>query len=251
MTSITTVINSSSVQGGTLTVGFGSIGWEVDSVNVNLVTLDPPFPGQPDGVQRELDGSATSCTYQHLIGGHRYRFSVQGCAKYDSTGSSTCSEWASIDFDVSYDNGWVPPMQKVRAIALDADRLDVFAVAADQRVWTRWWTEEARWSAWQAIEGDFSPGNAVTPVSCNPGQIDLFVVKDDGQLWTTRRTQGMTSWAQWQGIGGKFPPGNTVTPVSRDPGQIDLFVVNDNGEVWTSWWTQGSPGYVPFHLLGT
>lgn len=195
------VIKSLSVQGGVLTVDFASFGWETDSFDINLVTLDPPFPGQPNGVQLELAGDATSCTYQHLVGGHNYRFSVQSCAKYDSTGSSVCSDGVSMDFAVSVANGWVPPMQQARAVARDPGHLDVFAVAGDKRVWWRSWSEEAPpWSIWQPIGGNFAPGNVVTAVSRDPGQIDLYAVHGDGQVWTAWWTQG-SSYAPIRPLG--------------------------------------------------
>ena len=231
-------ITSYYVQAGVLTVNFSSA--DAHSFNINLVALDGPFPGQPNGNSREINGDDRRCIWEQVPGGHRYRFSIERCLKWGIE-NSRCSEIVSVDFDVSLDTGWVPPMQKVHSVSCNPNQLDVVAVAADQQVWTRR-SAAAPWSPWRPIGGQFPEGNTVTAVSRNPNQIDLFTIGGNGHVYTSWWTNG-SDWSGlkgWLGIGFQFPAGNTVTAVSRNPNQIDLFTIGGNGHVYTSWWTNGS-----------
>jgi hypothetical protein len=230
-------ITSYYVKGGVLTVDFSSA--DAHSFNINLVALDGPFPGQPNGKSREIDGGDRRCIWEQVPGGHRYRFSIERCLKWGIE-NSRCSAIVSVDFDVSLDTGWVPPMQKVHSVSCNSNQIDVVAVAADQQVWTRRWAA-APWSPWRPIGFQFPAGNVVTAVSRNPNQIDLFAIGGNGHVYTSWWTNGSdwTGLKGWRDIGFQFPAGNTVTAVSRNPNQIDLFAIAGNGHVYTSWWTNG------------
>jgi hypothetical protein len=82
----------------------------------------------------------------------------------------------------------------------------------------------------------------VFAVSRHCGQGDLFVIGNDGVVYTSWWTAG-SDWSgvnnNWRPIGGVFPIGATVTPVSRHRDQLDLFVTGNDGVVYTSWWTAG------------
>src|ERR1700761_6634164 len=170
------VISTLSVVNGVLTVGFVTFG-PVDAFHTVLVTLDPPFPEQPNGAQHEIGGHLTSYAYQNLVSGHRYRFSIQSVRK-DDLGSDTSSEWVSIDFSVSYDSGWIPPMRNIRGVSATPGLLEVFAVAADQQVYLRGWpmapapSPQAPWAPWVVLGGNFPAGNTVSVVARNPDQLD-------------------------------------------------------------------------------
>ena len=118
----------------------------------------------------------------------------------------------SVDFDVSLDTGWVPPMQKVHSVSCNPNQLDVVAVAADQQVWTRRWAA-APWSPGRPIGFQFPAGNVVTAVSRNPNQIDLFAIGGNGHVYTSWWTNGSdwTGLKGWRDIGFQFPAGNAVT----------------------------------------
>ena len=79
----------------------------------------------------------------------------------------------------------------------------------------------------------------VSALSRNPGQLDLFAVRQDGRVWTMwwNATDG---WSAWRSIGGFFPAGARIAAVSRTPDNIDLFITGNDGRVYTSWWFNGA-----------
>ncbi|RVU17681.1 hypothetical protein EOT10_34235, partial [Streptomyces antnestii] len=74
------------------------------------------------------------------------------------------------------------------------------------------------------------------------GNLDLFVVGDDGIVYTTWWYAGI-DWAavtgNWRPIGGFFPAGAPVTAIAKSPSSIDLFLTGNDGVVYTSWWYEG------------
>jgi hypothetical protein len=96
---------------------------------------------------------------------------------------------------------------------------------------------------WRPIGGFFPNGAPISVVARYPGQLDLFVVGNDGRVYTSWWTQGQ-DWSgiydNWRPIGGFFRPGARVTVVARTPNNLDLFICGNDGRVYTSWWSAGS-----------
>ncbi|MFI7696973.1 hypothetical protein ACIBQ6_48450 [Nonomuraea sp. NPDC049655] len=88
-----------------------------------------------------------------------------------------------------------------------------------------------------------SPGAPVTAISKSPTSIDLFVVGNDGRVYTSWWYEGL-GWSgirdNWRSIGGFFPKGAPVTAIAKSPNSIDLFITGNDGRVYTSWWYEGS-----------
>ncbi|MCC5624226.1 hypothetical protein LC574_24230, partial [Nostoc sp. CHAB 5715] len=127
-------------------------------------------------------------------------------------------------------------------------QLDLFVVGNDGRVYTSWWQEGVSdWSGinnnWRSIGGFFPVGARVSAVARRSGQLDLFVVGNDGRVYTSWWQEGVSDWSginnNWRSIGGFFPVGARVSAVARRSGQLDLFVVGNDGRVYTSWWQEG------------
>src|SRR5918911_1240122 len=79
-------------------------------------------------------------------------------------------------------------------------------------------------------------GNTVTALARQPDHIDLFVVGNNGGIYSTW-WDGV--WHDWCRIGPEaatVPNGNTVTALARQPDHIDLFVVGNNGGIYSTWW---------------
>ena len=90
--------------------------------------------------------------------------------------------------------------------------------------------------AQQEIGGIFPKGAPITPVSRNPDHADLFVVGDDGKVYSSWWATG-NDWSgigdKWGSIGGSFSAGAKVSAVSRHGDHLDVFVVDGNGDVRT------------------
>ena len=98
---------------------------------------------------------------------------------------------------------------------------------------TSGWTE-------QEIGGIFPQGAPVTPVSRNPDHIDLFMVGQDGKVYSSWWASG-NDWSgigdKWSPIGGCASPGAKVTAVSRHGDHLDVFALDSDGNVRSCWWT--------------
>jgi hypothetical protein len=96
---------------------------------------------------------------------------------------------------------------------------------------------------WRSIGGFFPNGAPVSAVSRYPGNLDLFVIGNDGRVYTSWWTEGQ-DWSgvndNWRPIGGFFPPGARVAAVARTPNNLDLFICGNDGRVYTSWWYAGA-----------
>ncbi|MBE8965196.1 hypothetical protein IQ277_02755 [Nostocales cyanobacterium LEGE 12452] len=83
----------------------------------------------------------------------------------------------------------------------------------------------------------------VSAVARKSEQLDLFVVGNDGRVYTSWWQEGVGDWSgvnnNWRPIGGFFPVDARVSAVARRPGILDLFVVGNDGRVYTSWWQEG------------
>jgi hypothetical protein len=156
-------------------------------------------------------------------------------------------DWSGI-----YDN-WRPiggvfsPGAKINAVARTPNNLDLFVVGNDGIVYTSWWTTDSDWSGvkndWRPIGGFFPPGAPIVAVARTSNNLDLFVVGNDGVVYTSWWAAG-SDWSgvnnNWKPIGGIFPKGAPLAAVSRTPNNLDLFVVGNDGVVYTSWWAAGS-----------
>ena len=134
-------------------------------------------------------------------------------------------------------------------------QIDLFATGTDGRIWTTWWNNG--WNAWGAIGTQkFPQSNPILAfphgTSSHPddlGQLDLYVVANNNQLWTNYFDWFSPGWHSWGVIGSGFS-GGRVSATSRiyDTGnwlfhnmvqQLDLFGVNGNHGLITTYWNNG------------
>ncbi len=95
---------------------------------------------------------------------------------------------------------------------------------------------------WRSLGGIFPAGAPVTAVSRAPGNLDLFIVGNDGRVYTSWWSAG-ADWSgindDWRPIGGFFRPGSRITAVARTGNNLDLFITGYDGRVYSSWWSAG------------
>ena len=87
------------------------------------------------------------------------------------------------------------------------------------------------------------PGRRCRVVARAPDHLDLFVIGNDGRVYTSWWHAG-TDWSgindNWRSIGGFFPPGAPVASVARHPDHLDLFIRGNDDQIWSEWWHAGS-----------
>jgi hypothetical protein len=157
------------------------------------------------------------------------------------------SDWSGINDNWRSIGGIFPPGAPVSAVARKPENLDLFITGNDGRIYTSWWFAGSDWSGindnWRPIGGFFPVGAPVSAVARQPGILDLFVVGNDGRVYTSWFVEGVSDWSgindSWRPIGGFFPVGAPVSAVARQPGILDLFVVGNDGRVYTSWFVEG------------
>ena len=129
------------------------------------------------------------------------------------------------------------------------NKLDVFAVGVDGRVYTAAWdglVANGVWRGWWLVPGIAAPAGArVGVVTRDPNRLDIFVIAGDGGVWTAAWDQSVASgtWRGWWRIGNlASAPGGHVAAVTRDPNKLDVFAVAADGQVATAAWDQNVDG---------
>ena len=94
------------------------------------------------------------------------------------------------------------------------------------------WVRGSRYVSWlpAAVPG------SVTALSTRPGGTSLFVIAEDGQVWSRffPDPDHPNQWSPWFALGpNEFPAGSRVTAVSTGPGGTSLYVLGFDGQVWT------------------
>ncbi len=99
--------------------------------------------------------------------------------------------------------------------------------------------------------------SAPTVTSKGRGQLDVFVVGPDHQLWTKWWSYDTYKWSDWGFLGGAWHQSGPAV-ASKAAGQLDLFITGDDNQIytryynsrqgWNAGWAavgagfQGSPG---------
>ncbi|HKQ75090.1 MAG TPA: hypothetical protein VJ810_15445 [Blastocatellia bacterium] len=105
--------------------------------------------------------------------------------------------------------GWWPVLNfKVRqgswitAVSRGPDKLDIFAIGEDSRVWTAAWDQNVangQWRGWWTIlDLKVGPINSLAAVARRPHQLDVFAVGEDRTVWTAAWDQNVAN-GQWRG----------------------------------------------------
>jgi Peptidase family M23 len=167
----------------------------------------------------------------------------------DSGGRLWTARWAPGAFAANWDR-WRPVLNTVSSpgtpasvVARAPTKLDVFAAGLDGRTWTAAWDADrvsSQWRGWwNVLSGWLPPGGAVTAISRDPAKLDIFLVSNDGGIYTAAwdRNVANQAWRGWWRIGTlTAKPGAPVTVVSRAPTKLDIFVAGDDGLTYTAAW---------------
>jgi hypothetical protein len=155
---------------------------------------------------------------------------------------------SSVDWPMA---GWrrisprttAPMRAPVSAVSRNSDQLDVFIVGNDGAVYTGWWNPASDWpvGGWQRISPTATApvGAGIAAVSRNPDQLDVFIVGNDGAVYTGWwNPASVWPFGGWQRISptATAPVGAPIAVVSRNPDQLDVFVVGNDGAIYTGGW---------------
>jgi len=131
----------------------------------------------------------------------------------------------------------------VAAVSRDPNKLDIFVAGTDGRTYTAAWDANAangQWRGWWNILDGYIPvGGTVTAASRDPNKLDIFLVSNDGGIYTAAWDANAAN-GQWQGwwriLDGVGAPGAAVAAVSRDPNKLDVFVIGTDNGIYTAAW---------------
>lgn len=130
---------------------------------------------------------------------------------YTSWWNEETGIWSGVGDRWRNIGGVFPPRANISAVARLPSQLDLFVVGFDGRVYTSWWGGGVSdWSGlgdrWTNIGGGiFRPGSPVAAVARRTGHIDLFVVGNDGNVYTSWWSETTNVWSgvvgSWHSIG--------------------------------------------------
>jgi hypothetical protein len=172
----------------------------------------------------------------------------------DNNGAIQTAAWQP-----SFADGWhgwwqiaggrATPGGAVGAVSRAPDKLDVFVVGLDGRVWTAAWDPavSANWRGWWPIgSAIFPPGALIHAVSRSTDKLDIFGTDIGGLVltasWQPAFADGWHGWSQV--AGGRAAPGAPVSAVSRSKDKLDIFVVGTDGQPWSAAW---EPDFASWH----
>ena len=137
--------------------------------------------------------------------------------------------------------------QHVTVVSRTADNLDLFIVGNDSHVWSTSWSSTAGWNSdWAPLPGQAVFDLAtqrVAAVSRAAGNLDLFIIGNDGHVWSTFWNSSAGWSSDWFPLPGQAVFDLTtqqVTVVSRAWGNLDLFLVGNDSHVWSTYWNSSS-----------
>ncbi len=138
----------------------------------------------------------------------------------------------------------VEPGSPVSVASRGANNLDVFVVGKDGGIYTAAWgpQTDSTWKGWWRISDlEAKPGSSVSVTSRGADWLDIFVVGNDGGIYTASWNPAFEDgWHGWWRIGNNaVDPGSPVSVVSRSADKLDVFVTGSDGGIYTAAWEPG------------
>ena len=138
----------------------------------------------------------------------------------------------------------VEPGSPVSVASRGANNLDVFVVGKDGGIYTAAWgpQTDSTWKGWWRISDlEAKPGSSVSVTSRGADWLDIFVVGNDGGIYTASWNPAFEDgWHGWWRIGNNaVDPGSPVSVVSRGADKLDVFVTGSDGGIYTAAWEPG------------
>ena len=98
-------------------------------------------------------------------------------------------DWSGVNDNWRSIGGFFPAGAPLAAVSRTPNNLDVFICGNDGRMYTSWWFAGVDWSGvndtWRSIGGFFPPADQLSAVARTSNNLDLFVVGNDGRVYTS------------------------------------------------------------------
>jgi kumamolisin len=161
--------------------------------------------------------------------------------------------------------GWTPTfaslglpgggaLRGVPSVATNTDgRLEVFARAADGRVWHTWQVSPSgAWGPWYSLGfgGAAGPGSDVAAGRNGDGRLEIFAADGAGTVLHSWQTAPSGGWTGFSPLGGRAITGAPGVNTNRD-GRLEVFAqAADDASVVHSWQNVPSGGWTGWYSLG-
>lgn len=132
----------------------------------------------------------------------------------------------------------------ITALSREPNKLDAFVVGLDNRIYHSAWDQNlnnGQWRGWWSVAGGQSATYAeIGAVSRAPNLLDIFLVGNDGNIYTAAWEENRDKEGQWRGwwpiAEGRGKPGSLVSAAARGPNNLDVFIAGLDGRVRTAAW---------------
>jgi len=201
-------------------------------------------PGDMNGWQRNVQlngGVAAPGTSVHAVarrGGIMDVFAVGTdmrvwTAHWESSFGAAWQGWSALG------SLKVAPNTSVHAVKSHADRMDIFAVGTEHKVYTNRWTTANGWSGWTKLDGyAMLPNTSVYAVTRDRSTVDVFAINVVNRVvWNTFNG---SAWEGWRSLDSEYVQEGAVYPVSRTASSMDIFTVASTGHIITRSWTRAA-----------
>ncbi|MBD1874353.1 hypothetical protein H6F75_12740 [Nodosilinea sp. FACHB-131] len=123
------------------------------------------------------------------------------------------------------------------AVSWGLNRIDVFVVGTDNRLYTKSWNG-TKWSSYTQLGNELISSREavvswVSAVSWGPNRIDVFVIGTDSRLYT--KSWDGTKWSGYTQLGNEAVI-EVPSAVSWGPNRIDVFVIGTDSRLYTKSW---------------
>jgi hypothetical protein len=143
---------------------------------------------------------------------------------------------------------------KIAATCRTSTHIDLFVLDSTGVVKSTWFEDDGQgWRDWFPIDQGttFPPEAAPVCVSRTESHVDLFVIGNDGAVWSCWWEPDQALWRRWFQIHPEtvFRHDQRLTAVSRNEDHVDLFVIGHDGAVWSTYWHSDQNDWRPWFQI--
>jgi hypothetical protein len=143
----------------------------------------------------------------------------------------------------------------------DGSGLDIWVVGNGGQVYTAFYNDRGvPWTGWHPVVGPVPGLPAGAPVAAlarfpDGSGLDIWVVGNDGQVYTAFYNDRGVPWTGWHPVVGPvpsgLPAGAPVAALARFPdgSGLDIWVVGNDGQVYTAFYNDRGVPWTGWHKV--